>query len=375
MNKMNYLILGAGRMGRAIAYDLIRSDDNNMVSIVDINRKNLEDTKNLAGSKRLACFMEDIRHPSIWRLLPKAKVVIGAASYKQNYSFSLLAISFGANYCDLGGNSEIVRKQFQLDNAAKEYGLNIIPDCGLAPGMMSILTADAMKGNIFAEEIKLRVGGLPQNPKGLLNYMIVFSPEGLINEYIEDCDLIKNWDIKQSKGMSGLEKISFEGFPELEAFHTSGGASTLTDTYLGRVKNLDYKTIRYAGHCEKMKKLLNIFEITPESRTSYRKELEKMLESAYSYKDKDLILARATIRSKDRQVVYELIDYEDEKTELTAMMRTTGFPASIIAQMIALKQIKGYGVRKQELAVPSEEFIKQLRKRGINLEKKDIKLI
>ncbi len=367
---MNYLILGAGRVGRAIAYDLIRSADANNVSIIDLNKKNLEDAKNLVSSKRLRCFMEDIRYPLIWRLLPRAGVIIGAASYTQNYSFSLLAVSFGAHYCDLGGNPDIARRQFQLDSAAKEYNLNIIPDCGLAPGMMSILTADALKGGIFAEEVKLRVGGLPQNPKGLLDYMIVFSPEGLINEYIENCDVIKNWGLKQAKGMSGIEKIGFKGFPELEAFHTAGGASTLTSTYLGRVKNLDYKTIRYAGHCKKMKKLLKIFEIKPGPGAGHRKELEKMLESAYSYKDKDLVLARAIIKSRDRQTVYELIDYEDEKTGLTAMMRTTGFPASIIAQMIALKQIKGYGVRKQELAVPSEEFIKQLIKRGLNLEKR-----
>src|SRR5688500_8803983 len=145
-----------------------------------------------------------------------------------------------------------------MDAAAKAAEINIIPDCGLAPGMVSILAMHGAAKFDSVDEIHIRVGGLPQNPKPPLNYQLVFSVEGLINEYIEKARVIRNGEIREVQSMTELESLSFDGFPALEAFQTSGGTSTLPDTFLGKIKELDYKTIRYAGHCEKFKTMIDL---------------------------------------------------------------------------------------------------------------------
>src|SRR5690606_38880784 len=148
-------------------------------------------------------------------------------------------------------------EQLKLDAEAKAAGVNIIPDCGLAPGMVSVLAAHGAAEFDLVEKINIRVGGLPQEPKTPLKYQLVFSVEGLINEYIESARVIRDGKIAEVESMTELESLEFEGFPPLEAFQTSGGTSTLPDTFLGKVRDLDYKTIRYAGHCDKFKTMID----------------------------------------------------------------------------------------------------------------------
>jgi lysine 6-dehydrogenase len=152
----------------------------------------------------------------------------------------------------LGGNNYIVDAQLALDEAAKKANINIVPDCGLAPGMVSVLAMHGANRFDETEEIHIRVGGLPQTPKPPLDYQLVFSVEGLINEYIESARVIRDGKIIEVNSMTELETLAFDGFSALEAFQTSGGTSTLPDTFCGKVKELDYKTIRYAGHCQKI---------------------------------------------------------------------------------------------------------------------------
>ena len=184
--------------------------------------------------------------------------VISCVNYWYNVSLSKAAIETGANFCDLGGNNYIVDEQLALDAEAKAAGINIIPDCGLAPGMVSVLAMHGAAKFDDIEEIHIRVGGLPQDPQPPLNYQLVFSVEGLINEYIEVARVIRDGKIIEIDSMTEIESLNFEGFPPLEAFQTSGGTSTLPDTFLGKIRELDYKTIRYAGHCEKFKTMMDL---------------------------------------------------------------------------------------------------------------------
>src|SRR5204863_729274 len=123
------------------------------------------------------------------------------------------AIETRANFCDLGGNNYIVDDQLALDAEAKAAGINIIPDCGLAPGMVSILAMHGAANFDQVDEIHIRVGGLPQKPESPLNYQLVFSVEGLINEYIEVARVIRNGKITTVESMTELEELSFDGFP------------------------------------------------------------------------------------------------------------------------------------------------------------------
>jgi lysine 6-dehydrogenase len=287
------------------------------------------------------------------------------------------AIKAGCHFFDLGGNNDMVRKQFSLNKEAKKKNVVVIPDCGLAPGMVSVLAADAIENFDKVESLKIRVGGLPQKPKAPLNYQMVFSAEGLINEYWEPCLILKDGKKKVVPPMSEIESLEFDGVGPLEAFYTSGGTSTLPETYAGEINFLDYKTIRYPGHCEKFKTMLEIGlgsrePINVHGQKVIPRELFKgVLDKNLSFGEPDLVLVRVTCeglrRNEKYRTVYEIIDREDKRSGLTAMMRTTAFPATIIAVMAASGLIKEKGCRPQELAVNPKLFIPELRKRSINL--------
>ncbi len=199
-----------------------------------------------------------------------------------------------------------------------------------------------------------------------------------MNEYLEQAEVIEDGDLKTVESMTGLESIAFPPpFGTMEAFHTSGGISTLTRMLQGKVRNLDYKTIRYPGHCEKFKTLLDLGFAGAEpvmigqNVTTTREFFTELLKRKLSTGDKDLVLARATLTGTaagtPRTLVYECVDYYDESTQITAMMRTTAFPTSITARMLAEGMITRRGVMPPEACVPGEPMIKELAQRGVNI--------
>ncbi|MBC7080929.1 MAG: saccharopine dehydrogenase NADP-binding domain-containing protein [Thermoplasmatales archaeon] len=334
------LVLGAGKMGRAIAYDLMKQGID--VRICDIREANI---KNF--------FKMNVRNEEdLEREMKKEDIAISALPYDFNYKIAKIAIKTKTDFLDLGGNSEIVKKELMLDDKAKKEGISIIPDCGLAPGMTNIIAYHIWNNS---KEVHIRVGGLPQKPRGALKYSLFFSVHGLLNEYIEDSIIIRDGKVCRVKSLSGVEKIHFRGFKNLEAFYTHGGTSTLLETMKG-VRDLDYKTIRYRGHAEKIRVLkeLGFFE------KSARKFTEKILEKTLSKDEKDVVLARIYTENNSA----ELLDYYDEKENFSAMARTTGFSTSIIAKMVINGEIEK-GAKPPELAVDGNKFLKELKKRRI----------
>ena len=158
----------------------------------------------------------------------------------------------------MGGNLDATGEVLNLSDLAKKQGVTLLPDCGLAPGLVANLTMVGMKQFDQVDRIKLRVGGLPQIPEGPFKYSLVFSTEGLINEYVEPALALRKGAIKLIPSMSDLEMIPFPPpWGHLEAFTTSGGTSTLPQSLQGKVRELDYKTIRYPGHCSMVLTLLD----------------------------------------------------------------------------------------------------------------------
>ncbi|MDQ3748067.1 MAG: saccharopine dehydrogenase NADP-binding domain-containing protein, partial [Acidobacteriota bacterium] len=257
---MKIFVLGAGRMGHGAVFDLAHnSPEVEAVTVADADFTKAEGiVKRIESPKVSAAELDVSDYDEAIAAMRGHDAAISCVNYWHNLKLSKAAIETRTNFCDLGGNNYVVDAQLALDEEAKKANINIIPDCGLAPGMVSIL---AMHGaNRFDEtnEIHIRVGGLPQKPKPPLNYQLVFSVEGLINEYIEKARVIRGGETLEVDSMTELETISFEDFPALEAFQTSGGTSTLTETFFGKIKELDYKTIRYAGHCDKFKTLIDL---------------------------------------------------------------------------------------------------------------------
>jgi lysine 6-dehydrogenase len=376
---MRILVLGAGRMGLGAAYDLIHnSPDIKAVTIADSDLGKAESAAKRVGTSRIDARLIDASdYSDVVRLMQGHDSTISCVNYWYNESLSRAAIETGTNFCDLGGNHYVVDEQLAMDDAAKAAGINIIPDCGLAPGMVSILAMDGAAKFDEVLEIHIRVGGLPQHPQPPLNYQLVFSVEGLINEYVEVARVIREGKITDVKSMTEIESIEFEGFPPLEAFQTSGGTSTLPDTFLGRIKELDYKTIRYAGHCERFRTMIDLGLCSSEEivadyqKVVPRKVFGELLQRHLPADGPDYVLVRLDFVGRENAEIknlrYDIVDKQDEVTGLSAMMRTTAFPASIIAQMMARGDVMERGATPQEKAIESEDFVAELARRNIEI--------
>jgi lysine 6-dehydrogenase len=324
-------------MGRAIGHDLMRSGWK--VRYVDSN-------------PRSGVEIADVSKPTP-NLFRDSVVAISAVPFPLNLGLAKAAVAAGVHFCDLGGNDAVVAKEMALDRAAAKKGVCLVPDCGLAPGMASFLVAWGLQGFTKADRVRIRVGGLPLDPKPPLNYQMVFSMEGLINEYRGFCRTLKNGRLARVRAMTGIESVDFPGVGRLEAFNTSGGASTMPDTYRGKVGSLDYKTLRFPGHCALMKKALKM------------KDPGAWVQRHVQATRGDQVLVRIEIEGDGRRWILTLRDVE--RDGFTAMQRTTGFSASIVAQLIATGKAKRAGALRQERDFNPADFVGELEKRGFAL--------
>lgn len=372
---MKILVLGAGRMGHGAVFDLIHNSPAvESVTVADFDLGKADAVAASVGGNVTARHIDASNYSDIVELFRGHDSVISCVNYWYNVSLSKAAIEVGANFCDLGGNNYIVDEQLALDADAKAAGINIIPDCGLAPGMVSILVMHGAAKFEKVDEIHIRVGGLPQDPQPPLDYQLVFSVEGLINEYIEVARVIRDGKIVEVESMTELESLEFNGFPPLEAFQTSGGTSTLPDTFLGNIKELDYKTIRYAGHCDKFKTMIDLGLCSSEEiivdfqNVKPRKVFGDLLQKHLPADGPDYVLVRVeVVGDGGKRLRYDIVDKQDEQTGMSAMMRTTAFPASIIAQMMASGDVISRGATPQEKAIDPEKFVAELARRKINI--------
>lgn len=376
---MNVLVLGAGMMGRAIAYDLSLFSGFEKISIGDKDIQTRSSAKEFLKGVHVNVIPVNAENSNeVKKQFQKVDVVISALPYRFNYELAKIAIQTKTHLVDLGGNNTIVENERNLFSKAKKNAVTIIPDSGLAPGLVSIITRDIVDHMDTVDTVKLRVGGLPRYPQPPLNYQIVFSPYGLINEYVEDAIILDSGKILQKKSMTEVESLEFpKPFGTMEAFLTSGGCSTLPYTYTTMIKYLDYKTIRYPGHCEKIKAFLEL-GFADEKKMNIgghpiapRDVFVSLLRKYVPTKGEDVVLlkvlSQGTKNGKKRSREYLMIDYYDTEHTITAMMRTTGYPVAITAQMIEDGTIQERGVFCPEEIIPPTSFFSELKKRNIKL--------
>lgn len=376
---MQAVVLGAGLMGRAIAFDLIHHCSFNTVTLADKSPQALSEAEAVIDNSHLKILLVDIDNSAqIKTIIQSADVLISAVPYFYNLQLTKQCIEMGCHFIDLGGNNTVVEKQRNLYDKAKKNQVTVIADSGLAPGLVSVITRDIIEKSDTVESVRLRVGGLPVHPQPPLNYELVFSANGLINEYVEPALVLEQGKIVEKPSMTEIETLKFpDPFGEMEAFITSGGSSTLPYTYQDKIQYLDYKTIRYPGHCEKMKTLLDLgFGSTESTAVNSVKVVPKqvlitLLKKHLPSSQQDVVLLRVKSNVKKKnalfELTYELIDYFEKKTGFTAMMRTTGFPVSITADFIARNVITNHGVFCPEEIIPPQPFFDELRKRNIDI--------
>jgi len=373
---MKMLVLGAGRMGHGAAFDLAKQSDVDVVTVADMDLAKARQVASTIGSTKVHPVHLDVSFgiEGVVQQMQGHAAAISCVNYWYNEMLAKAAIQAGTNFCDLGGNNAVVDAELALDADAKSAGVNVIPDCGLAPGMVAVLVAHGAKRFQQLDKVHIRVGGLPQHPKPPLDYQLVFSVEGLINEYIERARVIRGGKIVEVESMTEIESLDFPApFGTMEAFQTSGGTSTLPETFLGKVRELDYKTIRYRGHCDKFKTMIDLGLCSSEPMTvdgatvKPRRVLGDLLVKNLPHDEPDVVLVRVEFVGGGKRLRYDIIDYHDASTGLSAMMRTTAFPASIVALMMARGQTTAKGALPQERCIPPEAFMDELAKRKIEV--------
>ncbi|HYR28698.1 MAG TPA: saccharopine dehydrogenase C-terminal domain-containing protein [Thermoanaerobaculia bacterium] len=369
---MKMLVLGAGRMGLGAVHDLLAQPDVTSVTVADAYLAKAQDIAARYGERVTAVEIDCNDDPAVVKLMRGHASAISCVNYWLNERLAKAAIAAGTNFCDLGGNNDVVDAELALDAEAREAGVNVIPDCGLAPGMVAVLVAHGAQQFETLDEVHIRVGGLPQDPKPPLDYQMVFSVEGLINEYVEPARVIRGGKVVTVESMTEVEALEFPPpFGTMEAFQTSGGTSTLVDTFGGKVRDLDYKTIRYPGHCAKFKMMIDLGLCSSEPRTvdgvtvKPRRVLGDLLVRNLPHDEPDVVLVRVEFAGGGKRLQYDIIDRYDPDTGLSAMMRTTAFPASIVALMMARGQTTSRGALPQEKCIPPDLFMEELAKRQI----------
>ena len=374
---MRMLVLGAGLQGSACAYDLLQQSGVERVTLADLKPGHLPAFLKNKRDKRLVTARLDAKQSVRLRKLMRGHdAVLSALPYYFNYSVARNAIAAGLHCADLGGNTEIVQEQKTLGPAAQRRGVSVVPDCGLAPGMVNIIAAEGIRRIGEAESVKIFVGGLPQQPEPPLNYQIVYSLEGALDYYTTPSWILRGGRPERVDALSELETVAFPNpVGALEAFHTGGGISTMPWAYAGKVQTMEYKTLRYPGHMAVMRPVreLGLLSLDPVSvkgtKVVPRDAFIATVSPRLSKPDgRDLVALRVEVRGRNgRRVAWQLLDYYDEKTGISAMMRTTGYSLAITGVMQVDGRIKATGVHTPDEAVPFQAYVEELRRRGVDI--------
>ncbi len=333
-------IIGAGKIGGTVAALLARTGDYK-VTVIDRSDEALRDL--CASAKGLKLDIED--SAALTSAFAGQFAVLSAAPYHLTLKVAHAAKAAGAHYLDL---TEDVASTKVVKALAVDAETALIPQCGLAPGFISIVAADLARGFDTLHDVRLRVGALPRYPSNALNYNLTWSTDGVINEYCEPCEAIVDGEVRQSRALEECESFALDGVT-YEAFNTSGGLGTLTETMAGKVRNLNYRTIRYPGHAAIMKALLNDLRLRDR-----RDILKDILENAVPSTLQDVVIVFVTVSGmKGGHLVQEtyanrIYAREIGGVMLSAIQITTASALCAVLDMLAQGRLPTRGFVKQE---------------------------
>lgn len=377
---MRMLVLGAGLQGTACAFDLLQRSDVSEIRLAGLPIDHLPGFLKPYGSPRLLPTPLDVRdHDAVRALMRECDAVLCALPYYFNLEMARLAVDVGVHYCDLGGNTEIVFQQKELDAAARTRGVSVIPDCGVAPGMVNILAQHGIEQLDRVDAVRIYVGGLPQEPEPPLNYQVVYSLEGVLDYYTTLSWVLRNGQRTQVPALSEIESVSFPTpLGELEAFHTAGGLSTLAFRYEGKIPTMEYKTLRYPGHATIMAALrdLGFFDLDAIQVKGHRVvprdvSVAVLKEKLTKPEGRDLVALRVVVSGerggRASSIQWDLVDRYDADHGVSAMMRTTGYSLAITGWMQVKGLVSGPGVCTPDESVPAPRYIEELANRGVRI--------
>ena len=395
---MKLLVIGSGMMGSAAAFDMARSSGVESVTLADADIERAQEAARFISRNQgrksatvRTVALDAADEAAAAALMRGHDGALSAVPYFFNVGLARAAIGAGCHFADLGGNNTVVRKTLAMSAEAEKNNIGLAPDCGLSPGMASILAGDlvcrlrvehranrttvasAKNQKPAIDALKLYVGGLPKNPKPPFEYQLVFSVEGLINEYVEPARVLKNGKMIEIEPLTEPEEFRIRGFRPMVAFHTSGGTSTMPESFQGEVGECFEKTLRYPDHYKLIRGLYDLGFFSSQRRRLRSGEISPRELTAHLFLEKlsgeepDVTIMRIEAQRRKHLLSYTMVDEYQKKTGMTSMMRTTAWPASVVLQMMVSGVISKRGGIRQELDVPTDVFLQEMSRRGVRI--------
>lgn len=378
---MRYTVLGAGLQGSAAAFDLLQDPAVTEVRLADRDFERLPEVLRPHVGGRLTLHAVDARDAeAVGAVMAGTQAALCAMPYYFNLPLARAAVARGVHFADLGGNTAIVEQQIaELDAAARAAGVSVLPDCGLAPGLVNVIAEHGIRQCASVQAVRCYVGGLPQAPEPPLNYQIVYSLEGVLDYYTTESWVLRDGRPTQVPALSETVAVPFDApLGTLEAFHTAGGLSLMAQRYEGRIATMEYKTLRYPGHAALMAAIRDLgFLGTEPVRVGEQQVVPRAL--AISLLEPrlrkpgapDLVALRVEVEGraadgKPQHLVWELVDRGDPAQGMTAMMRTTGYSLAIVGRLQAAGRVAA-GVQTPDVALPAQDYLDALRQRGVDV--------
>jgi saccharopine dehydrogenase-like NADP-dependent oxidoreductase len=285
------LVLGAGKIGALIS-GLLADAAGYEVALADVNVDAARAVARAHGKRNLVAHSIDASDPAALALHVAehpCDAVVSSLPFYCNPGVAQVARDAGLHYFDLTEDVEVTRTVRATAEGAQTA---FVPQCGLAPGFISIAANELISHFDELRSIRMRVGALPQHPNNVLKYSLTWSTEGLINEYGNPCFAIADRRLVEAAPLEGLEEIEIDG-TLYEAFNTSGGLGSLGETFGERCEQMNYKTIRYPGHCQQMRLLMNDLKLNQDRAT-----LKRILENAVPQTLQDVVIVYVAVSGR-----------------------------------------------------------------------------
>jgi lysine 6-dehydrogenase len=365
----NCLVIGSGIVGRAAAWDLKRRG--HLVTVADIDPAVARKVGEELGVPWLQLDVSDTR--AVAAAMNDADLVVSGVPYLFGVGLTEEAIRNGCHLFDFGGNPSIVKQQLASAEAAQEAGVAIVPDCGLAPGLANVMAAGLLAElGTPADDVQIRVGVLPQQPQGTLEYQLAFYAGGLINEYAEPCEVIVDGNVATVEPLTRFEEFEWDGLGTLEAFSTAGGTSTMCQEYEGRVDNLEYKTIRFPGHGRVFAAMREIGLFATDTQSfgdvaiAPRTVLLDLLTRRLPQGGPDRTLVQVRVNRDGRSVEQRIEDVPDER--FSSLARTTAFPTTALCDLVARGGVDFRGAAAMHSVAPADQLLAELEQVGMRVD-------
>jgi len=346
MGKKKLILLGAGKIGDAIL-NLLSHCDDYQITVADRDMQRMEYVQEAAfpNVRVVQADLSDAK--AVGELIAGHEIALSACPYFLTPVIAAAAKAAKAHYFDLTEDVESTRVVKQLAEHAETA---FVPQCGLAPGFISIVANDVAGRFERLRDVNMRVGALPTYPNNALKYNLTWSTDGLINEYCNPCEAIVDGNLRETSPLEEIEHFSLDGI-DYEAFNTSGGLGTLCESLQGKVMNLTYKTVRYPGHRDIVKMLVRDLQLGQPDR---RHILKEVMEASIPITKQDVVLIFVSVigmrhgRLEQETYAKKIYSQTVNGQLLSAIQLTTASGICTMVDLVAQGKLPNRGMVRQE---------------------------